>query len=88
MQIARTKMTTAFGPGKFPSSAEISNAKWLGKQKFIFIGLFLIKIIDFYFFFIESRGILDTGLIENLAEKVRTCGLWSHMWRRCGWMKR
>ena len=43
MQIARTKMETAFGPGTFPSSAEISNAKWLGKQRFISIGLFRNK---------------------------------------------
>ena len=50
MQIARTKIETAFGPGKFPSNAEISNAMWLGKQRFIFIGLSLIIIIDFYFF--------------------------------------
>ena len=31
MQIARTKIETAFGPGEFPSSEEISNAKWLSK---------------------------------------------------------
>ena len=42
MQIARTKMETAFGPGKFPSRDEVSNAKWLGKQRFICIGLFKI----------------------------------------------
>ena len=28
MQIARTKMETAFGPEEFPSSIDISNAKW------------------------------------------------------------
>ena len=39
MQIARTKMETAFGPGEFPSNTEISNAKWLGNQRFIFRGL-------------------------------------------------
>ena len=39
MQIARTKMETAFGPGEFPSIDvdEISNAKWLDKQRFILI---------------------------------------------------
>ena len=30
MQIARTKIETAFGSEEFPSSKEISNAKWLG----------------------------------------------------------
>ena len=30
-QIARTKIETAFGPGEFPFSEEISNAKWLSK---------------------------------------------------------
>ena len=30
-QIARTKMETALDPGEFPSSEEISNAKWLSK---------------------------------------------------------
>ena len=39
MQIARTKTETACGLGEFPSSEEISNAKWLGKQRFIFRGL-------------------------------------------------
>ena len=31
MQIARTKIETAFGPGEFPSSEAISDAKWLGR---------------------------------------------------------
>ena len=31
MQIAKMKIETAFGPGEFPSSEEISNAKWLSK---------------------------------------------------------
>ena len=31
MQIARTKIETTFGPEEFPSSDEISNAKWLSK---------------------------------------------------------
>ena len=31
MKIARTKIETAFGPEEFPSSKEISNAKWLSK---------------------------------------------------------
>ena len=31
MQIARNKMETTFGPEEFPSSEEISNAKWLSK---------------------------------------------------------
>ena len=31
MQIARSKMETAFGPEEFPSREEISNAKWLSK---------------------------------------------------------
>ena len=31
MQIATTKIDTTFGPEKFPSSDEISNAKWLSK---------------------------------------------------------
>ena len=49
MQIARTKIMTAFGSEDFPSSAEISNAMWfLGKQRF-FYRSFLIKMIDFYF---------------------------------------
>ena len=30
-QIARKKIETAFGPEEFPSSKEISNAKWLSK---------------------------------------------------------
>ena len=37
MQIARTKIETAFGPEEFPSSEEISNAKWLGKVKIYFV---------------------------------------------------
>ena len=31
LQIGRSKIETAFGPGEFPSSEEISNAKWLSK---------------------------------------------------------
>ena len=31
MQIARSKIETALGPGEFPSREEISNAKWLSK---------------------------------------------------------
>ena len=31
MQIARTKIETTFSPEEFPSSDEISNAKWLSK---------------------------------------------------------
>ena len=45
-QIARTKIETAFG--EFPSSEDISNAKWL-----------------------ETRGILETSVIENLVERVK-----------------
>ena len=30
-QIARKKIETAFGPEEFPSSIDISNAKWLSK---------------------------------------------------------
>ena len=46
--IARTKTMTALGPGEFPSSEDISNAKWL-----------------------ETRGILEIGVIENLVERVK-----------------
>ena len=31
MQIAKTKIERAFGPGEFPSSKEISNSIWLSK---------------------------------------------------------
>ena len=37
MQIARTKIEAAFGSEEFPSSEEISNAKWLGKVKIYFV---------------------------------------------------
>ena len=53
--------------GIFPSDEDISQAKWLGKNE---TGLFYLIENTIIIILLETRGILDTGVIESLASRV------------------
>ena len=54
--------------GIFPSDEDISQAKWLGKNE---TGLFYLIENTIIIILLETRGILDTGVIESLAQRVK-----------------
>ena len=52
---------------KLPSDKDIAHAKWLGNNNSVVVIIENTIII----IILETKGILDTGLIESLAERVK-----------------
>ena len=59
-----------WGPGMIPSDEDISHAKWLGNNNTEMLYVIIIIENTVIIILLETKGILDSGLIENLAERV------------------